>query len=147
MKAPRTARALNIMAILLAGFLLATHHPAFAQGLGEADALDVQVAQLFRQGRYSVAIPFAERILALREKALDQDHPDVVAALQNLAELYRRQGRYADAEPLLTSLRFGIYSHLSGPPPHVRLPARAVARYFVSARWPLDDSGKAQDES
>ena len=34
------------------------------------------------------------------EQALGKDHPDVAASLNNLAELYRAQGRYADAEPL-----------------------------------------------
>ena len=32
--------------------------------------------------------------------ALGPDHPDVAASLNNLAELYRAQGKYADAEPL-----------------------------------------------
>ena len=38
--------------------------------------------------------------LAIREKALGPDHPDVATSLNNLAELYEAQGRYADAEPL-----------------------------------------------
>ena len=39
--------------------------------------------------------------LAIKEKALGPDHPEVALALNNLAELYRDQGRYAEAEPLL----------------------------------------------
>ena len=38
--------------------------------------------------------------LAIREKALGPDHPDVAQSLNNLAELYQAQGRYAEAEPL-----------------------------------------------
>ena len=38
--------------------------------------------------------------LAINEKALGPDHPRCRASLNNLAELYRAQGRYADAEPL-----------------------------------------------
>jgi tetratricopeptide (TPR) repeat protein len=38
--------------------------------------------------------------MAIREKALGPDHPDVAASLNNLAELYRAQGQYAQAEPL-----------------------------------------------
>jgi len=34
------------------------------------------------------------------EKALGPEHPDVAQSLNNLAELYRSQGRYAQAEPL-----------------------------------------------
>ena len=37
---------------------------------------------------------------AINEKALGTDHPDVATALTNLAELYRVQGRYPEAEPL-----------------------------------------------
>ena len=42
--------------------------------------------------------------LAIREKALGPDHPDVALSLNNLAALYNDQGRYADAEPLLQAL-------------------------------------------
>ena len=38
--------------------------------------------------------------LAIAEKALGPDHPDVGTSLNNLAGLYRAQGRYAEAEPL-----------------------------------------------
>ena len=38
--------------------------------------------------------------MAIREKALGPDHPDVAQSLNNLALLYYHQGRYADAEPL-----------------------------------------------
>ena len=46
------------------------------------------------------AEPLYKRSLAIREKALGPDHPDVASSLNNLAWLYQRQGRYADAEPL-----------------------------------------------
>ena len=36
-----------------------------------------------------------------REKALGPDHPDVAISLNNLADLYRAQGRYADALPIV----------------------------------------------
>ena len=41
-----------------------------------------------------------KRSLAILEKALGPDHPDVAVSLNNLGELYRAQGRYAQAEPL-----------------------------------------------
>ena len=46
------------------------------------------------------AEPLYERALALREKALGPEHPDVATSLNNLAELYEAQGQYARAEPL-----------------------------------------------
>jgi hypothetical protein len=38
-----------------------------------------------------------QRSLAIREKALGPDHPDTALSLNNLAELYRNQGRYEEA--------------------------------------------------
>ncbi|MFM7576182.1 MAG: tetratricopeptide repeat protein, partial [Microcystaceae cyanobacterium] len=36
----------------------------------------------------------------IREKQLGENHPDVAQSLNNLAELYRTQGTYGEAEPL-----------------------------------------------
>jgi CHAT domain-containing protein len=41
-----------------------------------------------------------KRSLAIREKVLGKIHPDVARSLNNLADLYQHEGRYADAEPL-----------------------------------------------
>ncbi|MBD2354903.1 tetratricopeptide repeat protein [Tolypothrix sp. FACHB-123] len=68
--------------------------------LAEAKRLSQQVVQLYRQGKYSEAIPLAERALAIREKLLGKEHPDVATSLNNLAVLYESQGNYAKAEPL-----------------------------------------------
>jgi CHAT domain-containing protein len=38
--------------------------------------------------------------LAIREKSLGPDHPDVAGSLNNLAGLYKDQGEYTQAEPL-----------------------------------------------
>jgi hypothetical protein len=42
-----------------------------------------------------------QRSLAITEKALGKDHPDVAGSLNNLAVLYKDTGRHAEAEPLL----------------------------------------------
>ena len=39
-------------------------------------------------------------MLAILEKALGPEHPDVARGLNNLAGLYHVQGRYAEAVPL-----------------------------------------------
>ena len=52
------------------------------------------------QGRYDEAEPLYKRALAIREKALGTDHPDVARSLNDLGSLYYQQGRYVDAEPL-----------------------------------------------
>ena len=84
------ATATNIIAALLIGLFLVVPHAASAQGLDEATALNQQVIQLYNQGRYSEAIPLAQRTLAIVEKALGPNHPDVALALNNLANLYSK---------------------------------------------------------
>ncbi len=55
---------------------------------------------LYAQGRYQEALPFAEEALRLSEREFGPDHPDVATRLNGLAEVYRAQGRYTEAEPL-----------------------------------------------
>jgi tetratricopeptide (TPR) repeat protein len=87
--------------------------PSFAQQ-DEAAVLDGRALELFRLGKYSEAIPFAQRALAIREKARGPNHPDVATSLNNLAEFYRNQGRYVDAEPLYKR-SLAIYEKALGP--------------------------------
>jgi len=59
------------------------------------------LARLLRvQGDYAGARPLYERALAIRERALGPDHPDVANSLNNLATLLSDQGDYAEARPL-----------------------------------------------
>ena len=51
-------------------------------------------------GNYAAAEPLYRRALAIYEKALGPDHPDVATSLNNLAGLLHDQGNYAAAEPL-----------------------------------------------
>jgi CHAT domain-containing protein len=51
-------------------------------------------------GNYAAAEPLLQRSLAISEKALGPEHPDVAFSLNNLALLYRSTGNYAAAEPL-----------------------------------------------
>ena len=49
------------------------------------------------QSRYADAELLYKRSLAVCKKGLGPDHPDLAVLLNNLADLYRAQGRYADA--------------------------------------------------
>lgn len=49
---------------------------------------------------YSQAEPLYLNSLAIYEKTLGEEHPLVATSLNNLAELYRIQGKYTEAEPL-----------------------------------------------
>ena len=81
--------------------------------LKEAEQLNRQVLQLLNQGKYLEAIPIAQLALAIREKALGADHPDVATSLNNLALLYKAQGNYTTAEPLY-KLSLAIYEKALG---------------------------------
>jgi tetratricopeptide (TPR) repeat protein len=55
-------------------------------------------------GIYPEAERQIERSLALRRRLLGEDHPDTLASLRDLAILYRRQDKPAQAETLLTKV-------------------------------------------
>jgi tetratricopeptide (TPR) repeat protein/CHAT domain-containing protein len=97
----RTFRTIGFVSALIGALLVAVASVSSGQNLNEADALEKSVTELDNAGKYTEAIPLAEHVLAIREKALGPDHPDVATALSNLGGLYLSQGRYADAEPLL----------------------------------------------
>src|SRR5262245_50755725 len=93
----RWARWVCVLVIVLAW---AMTDMSLAQTAAEVDKLNAEVIRLYRAGKYAEAIPIAQRVLALREKALGPDHSSVATSLNNLAELYRAHGRYGEAEPL-----------------------------------------------
>ena len=70
--------------------------------LVEAEQLNQQVIQLIDQGKYKAALPLAERTLAIREKVLGKEHPDVANNLNNLASLYQAKGDITRALEFLT---------------------------------------------
>jgi len=69
---------------------------------------------LHDHARFAEAEPLYQRALAIREKALGPEHPDVAQSLNNLALLYDSQGKYAEAEPLYRRAR-EIWGQVLGP--------------------------------
>jgi tetratricopeptide (TPR) repeat protein len=55
----------------------------------------------YRVGDYPLAEAACVEALSIRERMLDPEHLDLAVSLNNLAELYRDQGRYDEAEPLV----------------------------------------------
>ncbi len=68
--------------------------------LEEADRLNEQVKRLAQEKKYEEAIPYAKKVLEIREKELEKDHHDVVASLFNLALLYRFTDRDTEVDIL-----------------------------------------------
>ena len=52
------------------------------------------------QGKYDQAEPLFKRSLAIREKALGPEHPDVATALESQAKILRAAKREAEAVPM-----------------------------------------------
>jgi tetratricopeptide (TPR) repeat protein len=70
------------------------------RALAEAHKLFNESVSLRDQGKYAEAIQLAERALAIWEKALGPEHPNVANSLNNLALVHYNKGDYAKAEPL-----------------------------------------------
>ncbi len=66
----------------------------------EAQAINAQLAQLYKAGKYAEVIPLAERYLEIVRRLKGENDPDTLQSLHNLAFFYQAQGRYAEAEPL-----------------------------------------------
>jgi len=68
--------------------------------LALASRLEENGVQLLNRGKFAAAEPLLKRALAIREKHLHPEDPDVRQSLNNLAGLYTHQGKYAEAVPL-----------------------------------------------
>ena len=55
----------------------------------------------FNQSRLADAEALSQRALAIEEKALGPNHPEVAKVLANLARIREQQGRFADSEVLV----------------------------------------------
>ncbi len=65
-----------------------------------ARLLNQMAYYLWQRAQYVEAEHLLQRALAIREKVLEPEHPDVAQSLNNLAGLYKAQGKYGQAEPL-----------------------------------------------
>ncbi len=65
---------------------------------GRPNSWPLSIASLYYdQGKYAEAEPLNQRALAIWEKALGPEHPDVARSLNNLAMVYTDQGKYEEA--------------------------------------------------
>jgi len=65
-----------------------------------ADYLNKAAKSFWKGDQYNEAVSLLKQVLAIREKILGQEHPDVASSLSNLAGLYKAQGDYEQAKPL-----------------------------------------------
>ena len=88
-----------VVAWVMCGIALA--EAARAQGQDDLDRLRAEVSRLHGQGKYTQALPIAQRYVELARQRHGEEHPAFAGAISWLAYVYRAQGRYAEAEPLL----------------------------------------------
>jgi CHAT domain-containing protein/Tfp pilus assembly protein PilF len=92
----------NRLALTLGLALIASAclgNSCFAQK-NDTAALSARIAELSHAGKYSEAIPLAQRQVADLEKSSGPINRDLAGALNNLALLYGSQGRDSEAEPI-----------------------------------------------
>jgi len=80
-----------IVAGLLCGIILVG--AAYAQFGDDSATLNAKAIKLYQAGKYAEATEISERLLTSYEKTMGPDDPNVGILLNNLAELYRVQGR------------------------------------------------------
>ncbi len=85
-------------AVLFAAAILLFSSPAFASSTSFGDALKSS-SELYEQGRFQEAIPYAKEALAIAEREIGADHVAFAGLLDNLAALYEAEMRYAEAQP------------------------------------------------
>src|SRR6516225_898557 len=97
----RSLSKVGLAAFLAVVWIFSSGSLTRAQQATELEHLTREFTELQRAGRYSQAIPVAERILSIHESRSDADQSSIAVWLNNIGELYRKQGRFSDAEPPL----------------------------------------------
>ena len=95
--------------------------PAFAEAQQEAWERHMRAAiEADQQGHYAKAITQMQAALRAAE-AFGSDDPRLATSLNNLAALYRLQGRYAEAEPLYKRSLAIVEKALGPEHPHLAI--------------------------
>ncbi len=89
-----------LLVFVVASSVALAQSPEQEAALAEAKRLSEQGAALYRAERFSEAEPLLQRSLAIRERVLGPEHPDVGENLTKLAFLHYARGEYAQAEQL-----------------------------------------------
>ncbi len=79
--------------------------------------------------------------LAIRDKALGNDHPDVAISINNLAQIYNFWGHYAEAEPLYKRPLEIDEKALAPDHPHVAI----VLENYADLLWKTQRNAEAEE--
>jgi|GEM_PF-1156472 len=113
---------------------------------GRARGLDALAEVLNLTGRNDEAVATLRQVLAIRERVLGADHPDVVRALSNLATVLREQDRDDEAIRLYERALELFLRFPQRPTQAEAILRRNLARaYHGAARW--DDAALAFEQA
>jgi tetratricopeptide (TPR) repeat protein len=114
---------------LVAAPVLATG-PSTAKSSLHLGALNKQIQQLYRSGKYTEAVALAERYVALVRKRYGEQGAEFATAIAWLGILYVAQGRYPEAE-LLYNRALALREKAQGPNhPHVAITLNNLALLY-----------------
>jgi tetratricopeptide (TPR) repeat protein len=116
-----------------------------AQSDADLEALNQRVIELYGAGRYSEAIPLAERYAEAMKVWQGSDRPEYATALINLALLLKETNRLGEVEPLYRRA-LAIYEKSLGPEhPNVATALNNLA--FIVPCWPTSRRQKRPVEA
>src|SRR6476660_9119711 len=98
---PMAMRCLIFSAVCVVAAAVIAGSRTSAQSTDDLSALNQQVVELYQAGKYAEAISIAERALTVAEDRFGTDSIQVGITLNNLAALCDKEGRSAEALPLL----------------------------------------------
>lgn len=104
-------------------------------------AYKVVTDSIFKQNRYEKGEEYYQRMIAIDIDSLGPNHPTVGNDLNGLAQLYISQGRYKDAQPLLTRA-LSIYEQVYGSSNLLSIRTRAT---LASVESHLGQADKAAE--
>src|SRR5262249_49248321 len=116
---PRRGSSPRRLAVMTLFMVVCLSTPALAHS-DDLAALRQHIEELYRAGKYSEAAPIAERALMLTHAQQGEDHIDTANRMIWLGAIYRVQGRYPEAEPLL---KRSLSIHEKVLDPRTRAPA------------------------
>lgn len=102
------------------------------KSIDSLNSLNAQVVRLVEQGNIDEAIRVTQKTIRLAQKYRLTQHSSYTDCLNNLGELYRIKGRYADAEPLYKQALNHRQSLLGEEHPDVAQSLNNLAAFYLS---------------
>jgi tetratricopeptide (TPR) repeat protein len=129
---PQDVRSWPVLDPLAPHALAVAHHADQAEIAEPTARLFDDLGTLFHaKAAYAQAEPLMRRALAIDEKCLGQDHPDVARDLNSLAQLLGATSRLAEAEPLMRRALEIVEKSLGDKHPYVANCLSNLALLFV----------------